>query len=324
MMHCNHELFDTDCASYNINTSKTNQLRPEARGIALLKLIRLYPLDSQQRSVHPRHTANIKQLSMNDPSVFPITDQLLDCYPPISPDEIASDPLWYHAPIVVANNNIRYKINQQLIIAHARNSGRPVLFWRNPLAGDNAKLLSKAEMQQLYSTHLALSSYFAVGVVCSITENLSQSRGIVNGAECVMHSITPDPNEDAERGKRIRKDGTPMPSLHECIQAAKPGEMIELVLQPLSVNVTLSSDDHRSNFSACDTLVPGQLVIPMFLSSFSQSEKLKPWELLHRQRDPFKSISFLDHSLDPRYAITYHKIQVLPAPTFQLHPPALY
>ena len=29
------------------------------------------------------------------------------------------------------------------------------------------------------------------------------------------------------------------------------------------------------------------------------------------QRDPFRTVSYLDHSLDLGFAITYHKIQVL-------------
>ena len=81
-------------------------------------------------------------------------------------------------------------------------------------------------------------------------------------------------------------------------------------MPPISVNVTLSSDGDCAAFSASDTLVPGQRVIPMLLSAFPKSEAIQPWELLQRQSDPFKSISFLDHSLDPRYAITYHKMQV--------------
>jgi hypothetical protein len=112
---------------------KTNQLRPEAQGIALIKHCQLFPLDSQQRSLDPRHTANVKQLSTSDPSVFPITDKLLDCYPPIMQAVIAADPLWYEAPIVVANNTTRFKIIQQSIIAHAKNQGS--LGWkRMPLS----------------------------------------------------------------------------------------------------------------------------------------------------------------------------------------------
>ena len=270
----------------------------------------MYPLDSEQRSLDPAHTANIRQLSTRDPSVFPVTDELLRCYPPISPADIAADPLWYDAPIVVANNKIRHKINQQRIVAHAKNKGCPVLFWRNPLAGENALLLSNAERQHIYSTHLPLTSYFAAGVVCTITENLSQLRGIVNGAQCVMHSLTLDPTEDTERAKRLMPDGSPMPSLHDCIRNTRPGNLVELIVPPISVNVALSSDGDCAAFSASDTLVPGQRVIPMLLSAFPKSEAIQPWELLQRQSDPFKSISFLDHSLDPRYAITYHKMQV--------------
>lgn len=310
MMRCDRDILDNEYSRYNPNTSKINQLRPEARGIALLKTIKLYPLDSQQRSLDPRHTSNIKQLSTRDPSVFPVTKQLLDCYPPISPDEIAADPLWYDAPIVVANNKIRYKINQQRIIAHAKNKGCPVLFWRNPLAGENALLLSQAEKQQIYSTHLPLTSYFAAGVICTITENKSQLRGIVNGAHCIMHSLTLDPTEDTERSKRLMPDGTPMPPLHDCIRNAKPGDLVELIVPPISVNVTLPPEGDCTNFSDTDTLVPGARVIPMLLSAFSKSEAIQPWELLQRSSDPFKSISFLDHSLDFRYAITYHKMQV--------------
>ena len=125
-----------------------------------------------------------------------------------------------------------------------------------------------------------------------------------------MHSVTLDPKEDTERSKRLMPDGTPMPPLHECIRNAKPGDLVELIVPPISVNVTLPSDGD-TNFSSADTLVPGQRVIPMLLSTFPKSEAIQPWELLQHQSDPFKSISFLDHSLDPRYAITYHKMQVI-------------
>lgn len=306
MMRCDRQdLENADYSRYDPSTSRTNQIRPEARGIALLKTIRLFPLDSQQRSLDPKHTYNIKQLSTTDPSKFPITDELLRCYPPISPAEIAADTLWYDAPIVVANNKIRHKINQQRIIAHAKIRGCPVLFWRNPLVGENATHLSQTEKQQLYATHLPLTSYFAEGVICTITENLSQPKGIVNGAPCVMHSLTLDPTEDKER-------------LMECIRNSKPGDLVELMVPPLSVNVTLQADSEGTECSASDTLVPGQRVIPMLLSSFPKSDAIQPWELLQRQRDPFKSVSFLDHSLDPRYAITYHKMQVCAHPSCSL------
>ena len=157
MMRCDRALLDTaDYSRYNPNTSKINQLRPEARGIALVKTIRLHRLDSQQleRSLDVKHTSNIKQLSTRDPTVSPVTDQLLDhdSYPAISPAKTTADPLWYDAPIV--KQQVSLQINQQRIIAHAKNKGCPLLFWQNPLAGGNALLLSQAEKQEIYSIHL--------------------------------------------------------------------------------------------------------------------------------------------------------------------------
>ena len=81
-------------------------------------------------------------------------------------------------------------------------------------------------------------------------------------------------------------------------------------MPPLSINVTLTSEKHRAKFAPSDTLVSGQLVIPMLLSSFPKAEKVKQWELLQRRSDPFKTISYLDHCLEPRYAVTFHKLQV--------------
>ena len=43
----------------------------------------------------------------------------------------------------------------------------------------------------------------------------------------------------------------------------------------------------------------------------SSLEDLSLWELVDRQRDPFRTVSYLDHGLDLGFAITYHKIQVL-------------
>jgi len=323
MLNCDPALLNTKYADYNpnIRTEQANQLLPEARGIALMKQMKLYRLDSQQRSLDPKHTANIKQLSTADPSFFSITHKLLDCYPAISPEEIAADPEWYDAAVVVANNDIRLKINQIRIIAHAKANGRPVLFWRNTPCGDNAALLSRAELQHLYSTHLPLTSYFAVGGLCMITENLSQPKGLVNGTQCVMHSLTPNPKEDEERAKHLNPlDNTPFLSLHDSIRNAKPGEMVELLLPPLSINVTISSESKpHQNVSASDTLVKGLHVVPMFESTYTKTEPIQAWELLGREHDPIQSIAFKDHCLDLRYSITFHKIQVQTRNKFHSH-----
>ena len=72
-----------------------------------------------------------------------------------------------------------------------------------------------------------------VGKIRFLYGNLSQLRGIVNGAQCVMYSLTLDPTEDTERAKRRMPDGTAMPSLHDCIRNARPGDQVELIVPPI-------------------------------------------------------------------------------------------
>jgi hypothetical protein len=62
--------------------------------------------------------------------------------------------------------------------------------------------------------------------------------------------------------------------------------------------------------------------VALTLSEGRKLLKLKSWELLNRQCDPFKSISFVDHCLDIRFAITYHKMQVPESSSF--HPLAFH
>jgi hypothetical protein len=220
-------------------------------------------------------------------------------YPPITPAEIAADPLWLQAPIIVANNRIRHQINETQLFAHAKRSGLPVLYWRNLFTGDSQLQLKRPEIEQLYSTHPSLTSYFVPNVTCYIKDNVCTAKGIVNGAQCVTHSLTLALGETNER---VAKKMQP---LHEAIRDAKPGDKIELALPPLSINVSLLDTVMASE----DTLLAGQALIPMMVAGFHRVEKIKPWELGRRQTLPFESIGYCDHGIDLGYSITFHKCQ---------------
>jgi hypothetical protein len=193
-------------------------------------------LDTQQRSLNAKHNANIEKISTTDPAVYPFTETLLSDYPPITPADILADPLWNSAAIVVPNNQVRYDINMARTISHAKRIGKPVLFWRNPLVGQNAESLVALETETLYSTHHALTSCYVAGLTCYMKDNISTQKGLVNGAQCVTDSITLSVEEDQER---IQKR---MPPLEDCLRAAKPGEMVQLALPPLSINVVMQPE----------------------------------------------------------------------------------
>jgi hypothetical protein len=236
---------------------------PEAQGLRLLKSLTVFHLDTQHRSQNELHSANIRKLSTLDPNCFPFTTKILSSYPAITADEIKQDTCWLQAPIVVPRNQIRHCVNLKQTQAFACRQNMPVLFWRNDLCGTNAGLLSSAEVEQLHSTHNALTSHFVPGVVSYLCYNRNTLRGQVNGARCITHSLTLHPDEDS---KRIEMN---MPPLHKSIQNSQPGSLVQLALPPLAVNV-LFTDVDASNFSQADALAfeNGQPIVSMKLSPY--------------------------------------------------------
>ena len=281
----------------NIDNPVT-QNTPAARAISLLKTVRVFHLDEQQRSLNEIHTNNIKKMTTTNPNVFPMTPELLRCYPPISAEDIKSDPLWHQASTVVPTNPIRHQINQSKIKSHALHVKLPVLFWRNELVGENAGRLTEAETETLHASHPALTSYFVPGALAFIIDNISTFKGIVNGSSCTFHSLTLDPREDEVR---IEEKMDPLSTV---LENPIPGEMIELALPPLSINVTLSQEV-SADFTADDTLVAGSAVVPIPIGAYPRTEHLKSYELLRRQEYPFKSVSFKIHGVELGYACTY-------------------
>ena len=284
-------------------TQSKDMSLPEARGVALLKTLTVFHLDTQHRSQHKGHNANIRQLSTLDPNIFPFTAKLLACYPAITADEIRKDPLWLQAPIVVPKNDIRHSVNLSQIRAFARRQQLPVLFWRNDLCGKNAEILSPAEVEQLYSTHNALTSHFVPGVVSYLCYNRNTLRGQVNGARCIAHSLNLHPDEDKIRTEKG------MPPLEDSIREARPGSLVQLALPPLAINV-LFPDVDASKYSAADALAfqDGQPIVSMKLSPYSCTQPVQSWELIHRRTYPLKMVAYSNHGLDPGFSITYHKI----------------
>lgn len=314
---------------------------PDASALRLLQRASIFQLDVQQRSLHAQHSANILQMASVDPKRPPITRPLLACYPAITPNDIALDPLWKFAPIVVVNNAIRHQINAARLKEHAKQEGLPIIFWNNNLSGKNASSLSASEVFHLYKHHPALSSYYVAGTPCFLRDNISTEKGIVNGAPCVAHSLTLDPEEHDERRRRNEEalclhrarraagssseqdtammddqDGEdfkePWPPLTEALRNAAPGEMIQLALPPLSINVQLQ-EPRLSHFAATDTLVQKTAIVPIPVSKYERYEDVHPSELLRRNRDPIRSVAYQTHGVEPGFAITFHKVRA-PAP----------
>jgi hypothetical protein len=321
---------------------------PEARGIRTLLDVRMFHLDVQQRTLHAGHSANIQQMSSMDIKREHITSVLLACYPEITAEDLDRDSLWRDAPIAVPNNALRLRIIASCLLEHAKREGLPILFWDNILHGKNAQCLTAAETANLHHTHSDLRSYFVAGTPSFLLDNISTEKGIVNGAPCVTHSLSLHPEEAQERERQnaeatVRQqarqqrriaaaearaaagdaaepeeaadacgDDTLLswPPLEQALLNAKPGELIQLALPRLSINVRLQ-EQHFSRFSPDDTLLKDIALVPVPISRYPRYSNIEPWELLNKARSPIASVGYHSHGVEPSFAITYHK--VLPA-----------
>jgi hypothetical protein len=111
-----------------------------------------------------------------------------------------------------------------------------------------------------------------------------------------------------------------MPPLDDCLKQAAPGEMVELALPPLSINVLLN-DKPPSSFTAQDSLVPDQYVVPIPLSPYPRHESLKAKDLLRRPTNSIKRLGYFTHGVELGFSCTFHKVQV---PFSNIQPRYLY
>ena len=269
-------------------------LSPEERGCAFFKTLKLYQLNTQQRSIDPVQTANIEALRVTDTRAYPVTPRLISMYKFLTAEDVQRSVRWETIVILIMLNVIRHEINRLRLLRFAMITGSPIFGWRNPLCGKQAAGLSAEEKNILYATHQPLTGKFVPGMPGACQDNINPKKGYSNGTRGVAHSLTLDPRED-------------LPSLLLQVSKAKPAEMIALSFPPISVNVEILNAD-LSKFGPGDTLVPGRAVIPLFQRSRSRYEPVKRWETLSRI-NPIDGVRYRSHGFEPEFACTFEKAQ---------------
>ena len=246
----------------------------EACGAEVFKSAVLMKLSTQQRSLSGQHNANIDILRCTDPKARPITMSLLNQYKFLSPEDIQNDPYFRETAIAVGTNACRHQIILTRIVADAIAGGSPILAWRNPLTGSNAGRLSENEIEHLYRTHPALTSFFLPGAPCFCLDNWNPGKGLFNGTSAVHHSLILDPREDRD-------------ILSDAIRDAAPGKIIILTYPPKYVNVRLT----ESNLSTSDSLHTTEVVVPIPQWGSPRVQKIKSHHFPHHF-PPIKSIHY--------------------------------
>jgi hypothetical protein len=138
----------------------------------------------------PGHTAVVgafRDLSTRSP----VTPELIHKFPAISAQDVAEDPLWRFAPVIVTTNQQRELINRSQLLRFAAYHNLPVFKWRLDLAGvaklddeivhpkSRRVLMTKTEVDNLYNNeaNLGMWGYFVLGAPGYITDNVGRGSG---------------------------------------------------------------------------------------------------------------------------------------------------
>ena len=217
----------------------------------------------------------------------PVTTALINCYKFLCSDDIRRDPLFRETAIAVATNACRHQIILTRLISDAVAQGSVILSWRNPLTGTNAGRLAENDIEHLYRTHPALTSFFLPGAPCFCLDNWNPAKGLFNGTAAVQHSLVLDPREDVQ-------------ALYASISAGSPGKFVMLSYPPKYVNVRLSD----SHLSRSDSLDAHDIIVPIPQWASPRVEKIKAHEFPHHfppirrinYRSPTICLSIPSHS----------------------------
>jgi len=139
---------------------------PEDVACRFVTEFQMFKLDKQYRSLDPKHSSNLAAMRTTDPTVYPFTSSILEDYSVLSNADVVKDQSWLLAPVVVLYNVLRHSLNLEALKHFAKRQGLPIICWRNELCGANAAALTAAEINKLYTTHPALSSFFVPGARC--------------------------------------------------------------------------------------------------------------------------------------------------------------
>lgn len=263
-------------------------------GGQLFREFRMYRFTQQMRvrQDDPQHTALIESFQRVDKEQSPLNDDFIRHLETkyLTPQEVRLDHSWMDATIIVPSNQQRHFLLPHLVSHFALRHGKPIIRWRYQIP--HASRLEQEHVEALYRLFPELTGYFVQGAPVFMTSNLNPNKGMANGTAATLHSLSWDSvSHVAEMTLKV--------------QNAAPGEIIDLEVLPLSVNVEIAANQlldetQRGRRRATDeTLVPGRIVIPLACDSEFTLRIGKDVPVIHPKEFPYELA----------FAITFHKCQ---------------
>ena len=112
----------------------------------------------------------------------------------LTASDIASDESWKWAPIVCSGNEERRIINEYQAKSYAIKHAKSIIKWRYPIKTLEGPM-TEERVEELYSKYPTLTGIFVEGAPVDLLYNIYAEKGLANGTECYMHSLSFDTDD---------------------------------------------------------------------------------------------------------------------------------
>ncbi len=126
-------------------------------------------------------------------------------------------------------------------------------------------------LEELYADHSVLWGVFVQNAPAFLTKNINPSKGLSNGTAVRMVSLSFAPHAGSASGGREYRDKLSM--LQQTINSARPGQIIDSQLAPISINCLVVEANH-STWPQNETLEADRVVIPVIIAKSIDKEQV--------------------------------------------------
>ena len=269
------------------------------RGLELWLQFRKIEFVAQNRSTDANHTAFLNHMRAHPDE--PIGEEQLDILRKkiLTRDDFERDAELYDAPIIVTNNKLRETLNLHIAKEFGKRKGVPVLRWRTKITGSGARACTMEELEVIARHFDCLFAIFVQDGPCYLTNNINPAKGLANGTAAIMRRLVFETQEQHDE-------------CHAQISAAAPGEVVDLIFDPIAVMVNVPSlsptaytDPSLQDITGLtDEDKTAGFVIPVMPSQYPEKLKIG--------NDSTQSVwNYYEPGFEIGFSITFHKVQGL-------------
>ena len=286
---------------------KVNNFSPNSmsyKGAYLLSKFKRFHLSEQQRSNgDEQHTKVITKFDKGES----ITEEDMKIYNPLTAEDVAEDPSWLFAPVLVSTNHERMNITREKAKLWATKHNTHVYKWKTKIKR-HINPATPNKMESIMESNSFFWQYFVKGAPAFLSETINGELALVNGTPITMHSMTLANQDEHERVNKLLYGENPL----------QYGQEVAIE-QPLciyvEVNETMDGKELTAKRSAqlqkLRTLscAGDKIVIPMMPRKWTKGPKSYNY-YNHATQQPYSSVGVNDvFAFQLAFAMTVHKAQ---------------